>query len=49
MHVKQEGEAIVICNILIKLLQLLVDETRNQLGKIDILVGNAALTLSLDP
>ena len=40
----QEGEAIVIpCNISDKTaLQLLVDETRNQLGKIDILVCNAA-------
>ena len=40
----QEGEAIVIpCNISDKTaLQLLVDESRNQLGKIDILVCNAA-------
>ena len=40
----QEGGAIVIpCNISDKTaLQLLVDESRNQLGKIDILVCNAA-------
>ena len=39
-----EGEAIVIpCNISDKTaLQMLVDETRNQLGQIDILVCNAA-------
>ena len=40
----QEGEAIVIpCNISDKAaMQMLVDETRNQFGKIDILVCNAA-------
>ena len=40
----QKGGAIVIpCNISDKTaLQLLVDETRNQLGKIDILVCNCA-------
>ena len=39
-----EGEAIVIpCNISDKAaMQMLVDETRNQFGKIDILVCNAA-------
>ena len=40
----QEGEAIVIpCNISDKAaMQMLVDETRNQFGKVDILVCNAA-------